>query len=58
MPIPGVQVLPDGTYVLTTYGHWAEGEQPYIVSVRLTLQELDARAEAAAVAHEPSRVGR
>ena len=23
------------------YGHWTEGEPPYIVSVRLTLTELD-----------------
>jgi hypothetical protein len=27
--------------VTTTYGHWTQGEQPYIVSVRLTLRELD-----------------
>lgn len=40
---PGVEVLPDGTFVLTTYGHWTEGEPPYIVSVRLKLQELDKR---------------
>jgi hypothetical protein len=38
---PGVEVLPDGTFVLTTYGHWKEGEEPYIVSVRLRLEELD-----------------
>jgi len=38
---PGVEVLPDGTFVTTTYGHWAEGEAPYIVSVRFTLEELD-----------------
>jgi hypothetical protein len=40
---PGVELLPDGTFVTTTYGHWAEGEQPYIVSVRFKLEELDAR---------------
>ena len=40
---PGVEVLPDLTFVTTTYGHWTEGEQPYIVSVRFTLRELDAR---------------
>jgi hypothetical protein len=39
---PGVEVLPDGMFVLTTYGHWTKGEQPYIVSVRLKLEELDA----------------
>jgi hypothetical protein len=38
---PGVEVLPDGTFVQTTYGHWTEGEEPYIVSVRLKLEELD-----------------
>ena len=38
---PGVEVLPDGTFVLTTYGHWTEGEAPYIISVRLKLDELD-----------------
>lgn len=42
---PGVEVLPNGTLVATTYGHWAEGEQPYIVSVRFTLAELDALAK-------------
>jgi len=44
---PGVEVLPDGTVVTTTYGHWTEGEEPYIVSVRFRLAELDARAAAA-----------
>jgi len=38
---PGVEVLPDGTFVLTTYGHWTAGEPPYIMSVRLKLDELD-----------------
>ncbi len=38
---PGVEVLPDGTVVTTTYGHWTKGEQPYIVSVRFKLAELD-----------------
>lgn len=41
---PGVEVLPDGTFVTTTYGHWIQGEQPFIVSVRLMLRELDALA--------------
>ena len=39
---PGVEVLPDGTFVTTTYGHWQPGQAPYIASVRLKLQELDA----------------
>jgi hypothetical protein len=41
---PGVEVLPDGTFVTTTYGHWTPGEPPYIVSVRFRLSELDALA--------------
>lgn len=45
---PGVEVLPDGTFVTTTYGHWTPGEPPYIMSVRFTLDELDAMAEKAA----------
>ena len=40
---PGVERLPDGTFVVTTYGHWTPGEPPYIVSVRFTLDELDRR---------------
>jgi hypothetical protein len=43
---PGVEVLPDGTFVTTTYGHWTRGEAPYIVSVRFKLEELDALARA------------
>jgi hypothetical protein len=42
---PGVELLPDGTFVTTTYGHWAEGAQPYILSVRLKLEQLDSIAE-------------
>jgi hypothetical protein len=43
---PPVEILPDGTIVTTTYGHWTKDEQPYIVSVRLKLDELDARVKA------------
>jgi hypothetical protein len=42
---PGVEVLPDGTFIATTYGHWAEGKPPCIVSVRFTLAELDEMAK-------------
>jgi hypothetical protein len=42
---PGLEVLPDGTFVATTYGHWTEGEEPYIMSVRFTLDELDGMVE-------------
>jgi hypothetical protein len=41
---PGVEVLRDGTFVTTTYGHWIEGEPPFIVSVRFTMKELDRKA--------------
>lgn len=44
---PGVEVLRDGTFVTTTYGHWVEGQLPYLVSVRLTLKELDAKVKQA-----------
>ncbi|WP_165235532.1 sialidase family protein, partial [Aquisphaera insulae] len=40
----GVETLADGTFVLTTYGHWDADQPPYIVSVRLRLDELDALA--------------
>jgi hypothetical protein len=41
---PGLELLPDGTFVTTTYGHWIEGEQPFIVCVRFKLEEIDAKA--------------
>ena len=40
---PGVELLPDGTFVTTTYGHWTEGELAYVVSARFKLAELDAK---------------
>jgi hypothetical protein len=43
---PALELLPSGTIVATTYGHWTEGEPPYIVSVRFTLAELDRKAMA------------
>ena len=50
---PGVEVLPDGTFVTTTYGHWTTNQQPYIASVRLKLAELDAKPKQAAVKPVP-----
>ncbi|MCX7818659.1 MAG: glycoside hydrolase [Kiritimatiellae bacterium] len=41
---PGVEVLPDGTVVVTTYGTWDSGQPPYIRSMRFRLDELDALA--------------
>lgn len=42
---PGLELLSDGTFVATTYGHWTAGEQPYIVSVRFKMEELDQKAK-------------
>lgn len=42
---PGVELLPDGTFITTTYGHWEKGEQPYILSVRFNLKEIDEKAK-------------
>ena len=42
---PGVECLPDGTFVTTTYGHWTQNELPYVASVRLKLSELDTLAK-------------
>jgi hypothetical protein len=41
---PGFEVLSDGTFVLTSYGHWTASEPPFVVSVRVRLDELDALA--------------
>jgi len=43
---PALERLPDGTIVGTTYGHWTQGEMPYIVSVRFKLEEIDRLAAA------------
>lgn len=39
---PGVEVLPDDTIVTTTYGHWIEGQPPYILAIRFKLKDVDA----------------
>ena len=33
------------TGVLTTYGHWVQGEEPFVVSIRLKLEEIDVLAK-------------
>jgi len=43
---PGVEILPDGMFVVTTYGHWLPGEEAFIVSTRFKLEELE-------IEHEP-----
>ncbi len=44
---PGLERMPDGTFVATTYGHWTKGQQPWILSVRFTLDEIDRLVTAA-----------
>lgn len=44
---PGLEMTRDGTLITTTYGHWQAGESPYIVSIRLKLEETDKLAKAA-----------
>ncbi len=41
----GLELLPDGTFVATTYCHLKEGEKPCVVSARFTLEELDRRVK-------------
>ena len=43
---PGVIIMPDGTIVTTTYGHWTPGEKPYIVTVHVHPDDLDAKYRA------------
>ena len=40
----GLELLPDGTFITTTYCHLIEGEPPMVVSVRFSLKEIDARS--------------
>jgi hypothetical protein len=41
---PGLELLPDGTFVTTTYGHWTKGAEPFIMCVRFKLEEIGARS--------------
>jgi hypothetical protein len=41
-----VELLPDGRVVLTTYGHWTAGEQPWIASITLDVPRLERTREA------------
>lgn len=42
---PTLKLLPDGTILNITYGHWTPGEAPYILQVRFTMDELDQRVK-------------
>ena len=48
----GLELLPGGTLVATTYCALKEGEEPLVVSVRFNLQEIDAKA-----ALQPKKAG-
>ncbi len=39
----GLELLPDGTFVATTYCRMTKASQPLVISVRFTMKELDAR---------------
>jgi hypothetical protein len=39
----GLHCLADGTFVATSYGHWADAEEPYILSIRFKLADVEAR---------------
>jgi hypothetical protein len=41
---PGLELASDSTFISTTYGHWTIGEEPYVVTVRFNMSELDARS--------------
>ena len=53
---PGLELLPDGAFVTTTYGHFTPGEEPWIASVRFTAAELDEAASAAPAGVPPKPV--
>ena len=38
---PALELLPDGHIVATTYGYWEEEKEPYILSFRFRMEELD-----------------
>ncbi len=42
---PPVELLPDGTFVTMTYGHWIKDQSPFIMSVRFKIKELDEKAQ-------------
>ncbi len=49
----GLELLPDGTFVATTYCHLTQGETPLIASVRFKLEEIDAKAADLLLHHTP-----
>ncbi len=41
---PGLELLPDGTFVATTYGQYRPDERNSVVSIRFTMDEIDQKA--------------
>ena len=37
----GLERLADGSFTAVSYGHWLEGEEPYVVALRFELAELE-----------------
>ena len=50
---PAIEVLPDGTVVAITYGHWVKGEPPFIRAVHLSPAWFAAEAPPAPAAARP-----
>jgi len=42
---PAAELLPDGTLLCTTYGHWEKRHKPYILSFRFKISEIDKLAK-------------
>jgi hypothetical protein len=51
----GLELLPDGTFVTTTYCVLKTGESPLVVSVRFTMQDIDAKAASQAKKTAPQK---
>ena len=50
----GVETLPDGTVVATSYGHWTEGAEPYVVSLRIPLAAISERPVSPSASPDPT----
>ncbi len=54
---PGLEMLADGTFVATTYGHWDRGQPAYVISERFSMREIDDLAAGAGAVMPPAPVG-
>lgn len=53
---PAAELLPDGTLVCTSYGHFDKGEASYILSLRFKMDELDGLYKKIKATSQPSIV--